>query len=192
VNPTTLAQANDAADTGPRLTPERLRRFFVDLALVLVVFAALGAVGAVLWHQLVHLPHYTRTAAGGSMDQVQLTRVIGIDGWFFVLALVLGLLGGAALLLVRPAEPVEMVVLVALGAAFASWLMLHLGLQLGPGDPGAALRAAATGTDVPVRLKPQASGVEYAWPIGAVLGALVILLTTTPHSRARRSAPPQP
>lgn len=181
--PPTLAQAQESADTGPRLTPERLRRFFLDLAIVLGVFAVLGTIGAVLWHQLVDLPHFTRTAAGGSMDQIQLAGMVGIDGWFFTLALVLGLLGGAVLLLLRPREPVEMAVLVALGGALASWLMLQVGLHLGPGDPGAALRAAAAGADVPVRLKPQATGVELAWPIGAVLGALVILLTTSPRDR---------
>jgi hypothetical protein len=175
------ARTEEAPDTGPRLTPERLRAFFVDLALVLAVFAVLGTVGAVLWHQLVDLPHFTATDQGGSMDQVQLTRVIGIDGWFAVIALVLGIGAGVALLLLRPAEPVEMVVLVVLGGAFASWLMLKVGLHLGPGDPGEALRHAAAGTRVPVQLRPQAKGVELGWPIGAALGALAVLLFVNPR-----------
>jgi hypothetical protein len=176
-----MTHLDDATDTGPRLTPERLRGFFVDLAIVLGVFAALGALGAVLWNQLVDLPHYTRTAEGGSLDQVQLSGIVGIDGWFAVIALVLGIAGGVALLLLRPGEPVEMAILVALGGAFAAWLMLSLGMHLGPGDPAAALRAAAPGSHVPLQLKPQATGVEFAWPIGAVLGALVVLLLHTPR-----------
>jgi hypothetical protein len=173
----------DAPDTGPRLTPERLRHFFVDLALVLAVFAALAALGAVLWHQLVDLPRYSATAQGGSMPELQLTRFIGIDGWFAVIAVVLGLVAGAVLLLLRPAEPVEMVVLVVLGGLFASWLMLKVGLHLGPGDPGEALRHAAAGTTVPVQLRPHATGVELGWSIGAALGALAVLLFVTPRSK---------
>jgi hypothetical protein len=175
-----MTHVDEVTDTGPRLTPERLRGFFVDLAIVLAVFAALGALGAVLWNQLVDLPHYTRTADGGALDQVQLAGIVGIDGWFAVIALVLGVAAGVALLLLRPGEPVEMVILVALGGAFAAWLMLEVGVHLGPGDPGAALRTAAPGSQVPVQLKPQATGVEFAWPIGAVLGALLVLLLHTP------------
>jgi hypothetical protein len=178
---TSPVRVDESPDTGPRVTPERLRAFFADLAIVLVVFAALGAVGAVLWNQLVDLPRFSATAQGGSMGELQLTRYIGIDGWFAVIGLVLALAAGAVLLLLRPAEPVEMVVLVVLGGAVASWLMLTLGLHLGPGDPGAALRHAATGTTVPVQLKPQAKGVELAWPIGAALGALLVLVFVSPR-----------
>jgi hypothetical protein len=177
------SRTDESPDTGPRLTPERLRGFFVDLAIVLAAFAALGVLGAVLWNQLVDPPRFTVTDQGGSMGELQLTRYVGIDGWFGVIALVFGIAAGVGLLLLRSDEPVEMVVLVVLGGAFASFLMLKVGLALGPGDPRDALRHAVAGADIPVQLKPQAKGVELAWPIGAALGALAILLFVNPRPR---------
>lgn len=161
------------------------RGALVDVVLVLVTFAVLGVVGGFVWNALVSPPTFVRTANGGEMDQVQLAGIITIDGWFFTVAAVAGLVAGGVLMLLRPRRPVLVVVLLTLGAALASWLMLQVGLAVGPPDPGPVLAHAAVGTRAPIQLQPHASGVELAWPGAALLGALLVLLLVTP----RRAVP---
>ena len=60
-----------------------------------------------------------------------------------MIAAVGGLLSGVLLLIWRWRDPLLMVVLVALGGGLASWLMVHVGLALGPEDEVAALRRHA-------------------------------------------------
>lgn len=153
----------------------------VDAALVLGTFAALGILGAFVWKAVVQLPSFVRTANGGAMGQIQLARIVGIDGWFFTVGAVAGLVAGMALMLARPRRPVLVVVLLTAGGALASWLMLRVGLALGPPDPGGVLAHAAVGTRAPVQLEPHASGVEYVWPGAALLGAVLVLLVHSPR-----------
>ncbi|WP_310962996.1 hypothetical protein [Nocardioides terrisoli] len=158
-----------------------------DVLIVAVGFAVLGVVGAFVWHAVVHLPTYTRSGTGGLMDQVQLAEVMGIDGWFFTIGGVGGLLAGAVLMLARRTRPVLMVVLLAAGGALAAWLMVVVGLHLGPADPDVVLRTAAKGTRVPLQLHTKAHVVEYAWSLGAVLSGLVVLLLSSPRPAATES-----
>ena len=119
------------------------------------------------------------------MDQVQLARVIGIDGWYFVIAAVGGLLGGTVLMWLRRSDPLVLVVLLVIGAGIAAWVMVSMGVHLGPPDPDPVLRAAKEGATVPVQLRLKAQGVELAWPLGAVVGALLVLLLVTPRPAAQ-------
>ncbi len=57
----------------------------------------------------------------------------------------------------------------------AAWLMVRVGLALGPGEETAALRALPDGGEVPMQLKLHAPGVAWTWPIAATLGALLYL-----------------
>lgn len=168
---------------GARLGSWRRGGALLDAAWVLGSFAVLGVVGAFVWKAVVRLPTFVQTARGGAMDQIQLARIVGIDGWFFTIGAVAALVAGAILMVARPRRPVLLVVLLALGGALASWLMLHIGLAVGPSDPGGVLAHAAVGTRAPVPLQPHATGVEYAWPGAALLGALLVLLLVTPRSQ---------
>lgn len=169
-----------------------LRAASVDVVVTAVVFAVLGAVGAVLWHHQVRLPTFTRVKGGGEMNPIQMARLVGIDGWFFVIGAVGGLLGGVVLTVARSRRPVLMVLLVLGGAVLASWLMLTVGLHLGPGRTSVALAHASKGTTVPVQLKPQATGVEFAWPVCALVGSLVVILFSRAPADPHRSSPTAP
>lgn len=160
-----------------------------DVALVAGWFLVLGVLGAVLWWQLTPLAEYTRTATNASMDEEQLGRQVASDGWFFVIAAVGGLASGIALLGLRRRDPVAMVVLVALGGLLATWVMLRLGLSLGPGDPKDALANAAAGEKVPLQLETHASGVHFVWSIGALLGALGVIWGLDDHRGASGADP---
>jgi hypothetical protein len=160
------------AEARPSLLRHPLAR---DVAVVVAWFAVAGVLGALVWWQVTPLAEFTRTATNAEMGEDQLGRQVSADGWFFVIGAVGGLVSGVALLLLRRRDPVAMVVLVALGGVLATWLMLRVGLWLGPPDPKDALTDVAVGGKVPLQLKTSAAGVVYMWPLGAVLGAAVVL-----------------
>ena len=143
-----------------------------DTAVVALSFAIAGLAGALVWWQVTTLPQVTKAGDSATLAPQELVRQVGIDGWFFVIAAVGGLLCGLALVAWRHRDPLLMVVLVALGGGLASWLMTTIGLTLGPGEELAALRGLEDGAEVPMQLKLHAPGIAWVWPIAAVLGAL--------------------
>jgi len=163
------------ASASPRATRPQLVATALDAIIVLVWFAAAGVLGAVVWWQVTTLPKVTKAGDSGTLAPEELVKQVQIDGWFFVIGAVGGLLSGVTLLLWRRRDPLAMVVLVALGAGLASWLMIHVGLVLGPDAVRGALRGLPEGAKVPTQLKLHATGVAWIWPVAAVLGALVEL-----------------
>ena len=146
-----------------------------DAGIVAGWFVVLGIVGALVWWQVTPLAEYTRTATNAEMGEEQLAVQVSADGWYFVIAAVGGLVSGVVLLAWRRRDPVAMVLLVTLGALLAAWVMLEVGLWLGPDDPRSALRHVAVGAKVPLQLKPHAHGVVTVWPIATLLGALGVI-----------------
>jgi hypothetical protein len=145
----------------------------IDALLVAVWFAVAGIVGAVVWWQVTPLPKVTKAGNAASLSPEELVRQVGIDGWFFVVAAVGGLLSGVLLLAWRKRDPLLMVGLVALGGGLASWLMAHVGLSLGPDQELTALRGMPEGAGVSMRLKLHAPGMAWMWSIFAALGAMI-------------------
>jgi CHASE2 domain-containing sensor protein len=169
----------DGVPATPQLSRRLLGRPLVrDLLVVVGWFVLVGVVGAVLWWQLTPLAEYTRTAATAQMDEEQLGRQVSADGWYFVIAAVGGVLSGIVLLSWRRRDPVTMVVLVTLGALLAAWLMLRIGLWLGPANPNDVLPHVAVGAQVPLQLRTHASGVVFVWPVTALLGAIGVIWGT--------------
>lgn len=171
----------------------RFARLVLELVAVLAVFVVLGLVGAFVWAQVVDPPTFTRTGQGASMDQLRLSELFALDGWYAVIAGILGLLGGVAVMAWRKREPVWVVITGLISSGVAAWLMISVGRQLGPPDPGAVLRHAPVGTSAPVQLTLadhhflwtvhghrlisfHAPPVAIAWPLGAVVGLLLVLM----------------
>lgn len=158
-----------------------------SLGVVTAWFTAAGLLGALIWVEVTPLPGFTKILGNGTMDEEQLAKQFSANGWFLVIAVVGGLLSGLVLLLVRRhAQPVVMVMLVALGGGLATLLMVRCGLAWGPGDPNAALLKAEVGEVVPIRLEVDAKGVYFAWSAAALLGAA--LAQWLLDSREKRAA----
>lgn len=165
-------------DNAPRASgrPTRVpavRAAAQDLGVTAAWFVVAGVLGAVLWWQLTPLPVATRTGEAASLNPDQLTKEVGIDGWFAVIALVAALVSGVVLMAWRRRDPLLMVVLIALGGGLAAYLMVTLGQALGPGDEVAALKRLPDGGTAPLQLSLKAPGVALLWPIAALFGALV-------------------
>jgi hypothetical protein len=162
------------------------RPLLADAAVVLAWFVVLGVVAAVLWWQLTPLAEYTRTATSAQMNEEELGRQVAADGWYVALAAIGGVLSGITLLSWRRRDPLAMVVLVTIGSAVAAWVMLRVGLWLGPADPKSVLPTVTEGTKVPLQLKPEVTGVAYVWPIGVLLGAIGVIWGTDDFKARRR------
>jgi hypothetical protein len=174
----TTTQEVDPAPTARRRPAHRRGGLLGDVLVAVVWFVVAGAVGAIAWRLLVHLPNATRVEGGVALTPDQLVRQVSLDGWYFVVAAVLGVLSGVSLTLWRRRDPLLTVVLVALGAGLAAYLMVRLGLVLGPDSPESVLRSRASGATAPVQLKIAAPGIAWVWPIAASLGALGVLWGT--------------
>jgi hypothetical protein len=129
----------------------------------------------VVWWQVATPPKVTRVGDSASQAPDQLVNQVGIDGWFFVVALVGGLLSGIVLLAWRRRDPLLMVFFIALGGGLAAWVMVRTGLALGPSPELEALRDLAEGAEVSMQLKLHAPGIALVWPITALMGALLQL-----------------
>jgi len=171
----------EAPEERPTLLGRPLAR---DVAVVVAWFAVAAIVGAVVWWQVTPLAEFTRTSTNAQMDESQLGTQVAADGWFFVIGIVGGLVSGITLLLLLRRDPVAAVVLVTLGALLATWLMLRLGLWLGPANPKDVLAHVPVGHKVPVQLKTSATGVDFAWPLGVLLGAIGVLWGSEDRRRA--------
>jgi hypothetical protein len=160
--------------TDPR-SPSQTADVLRDVGIVLVWFLVAGVLGALLWWKVVDLPQATRAQGSVVVEADQLGKQVNIDGWFFVIAAVGGLVSGIVLTLWRRRDPLLIVVLVTLGGGLASFVMKQLGLLLGPGSEVDALRHKANGAHALMRLQIHAPGVLWVWPAAAALGALVYL-----------------
>lgn len=157
---------------------DRVLPSLTDLSVVVAWYAVAATIAALVWWQVTPLAEFTRTATGGGMDELQLTREVATDGWFFVVAAVGGLLSGIGLTWWRGRDPVLMVVLVAAGGVLATFLMVVIGELLGPADPDKVLATVAVGTKVPVQLKIQSHGLYATWTISALVGAIGVIWGT--------------
>ena len=169
-----------------------LRGFLVDLGLVAASVCVLGLAVGLLWPQLVDPALSERTAEGISTSEVQLGRVFSADGWFVVLGFVGSLLLGATLMLRRRGHEVVVLLLLLLGCYLAADHVAEpIGVSLGPPDPVKVLTDAEVGETAPARLALTSQADLLSWPLGAAVGALVVLLAATRLERDRPNGSPQ-
>lgn len=146
-----------------------------DVVVVLGTFVGLGLLGGLLWWLLVDPAEYTLAPGGGAMGELELSKRFNADGWYSVLALVLGFPSGLLLTWWRSRDYRLTSALLVLGAALAAGVMAVTGRLLGPGDPDAALTGAKRGARVPVELVVTADVAYLLWPIAVLAGALMVL-----------------
>lgn len=155
-----------------------------DVLVVLGVFLVLGVLGGLLWPLLVTPAEFTKSSGGGSMGENELSKQFGADGWYVVIGFLTALVTGLVLTAWRSRDPLLVSLLLVLGAAAAAALMALVGHWTGPGDPGPALRAAAVGAQVPESLDVDSFSIYLAWPFGALVGALFVLVgPSTPRDK---------
>jgi hypothetical protein len=179
---TTPSESSARRETFAR---SRLVQSLFDVLIVAAWFAAAGLIGGWVWAHVVSLPQVSKEGNAAPVPSEELAKQVGMDGWFFVIALAAGVVSGIALLVWRHRDPLLTVVLVALGGGLAAWLMVTAGEAFGPGDPIAALRKLPDGAHVSEQLRLHAHGVAWVWPIAAAFGALLYLWVLKPGGDER-------
>lgn len=172
---TTRLVEDDRAASGEERPPAR-GGARADVAWILGGYLALGAAGALLWWLLVDLALFTKTTSGGlAMGEVELGRRFDADGWYVVVAAVLGLVSGAVLTWWRSRDFLLTSGLLVVGSGVAAAVMTFLGRALGPPDPATVAAGLAVGDRVPMQLEVTATGCYLVWPIAVLVGALFVL-----------------
>lgn len=151
-----------------------------DAMVVPGTLLVLGVLGGVLWWLVVDPAEYTKTRGGElMMSEVELARRFGADGWYSVIALVAGFGSGLLLTWWRVRDFRMTTVLLVVGSGLAAAAMAFVGRALGPAEPDVVASSVAQGAQVPVQLEVMASSSYLMWPIGVMLGAVMVLWSST-------------
>jgi hypothetical protein len=106
----------------------------------------------------------------------------------FGLALLLGLVGGW---LARN-QAVAGIVAVLVGAGLGVLVMTLLGESFSPADPATLLAGHKVGDTLPGHLAVSSWTPYLAWPVGAMLAYLVLMLSLNPTTTVESARPEQP
>jgi hypothetical protein len=179
-------------ERGPRTRPDIDNRVALQLGLVVAGLAAVGALAGIVW-QWVWTPtvgvvvdhHWT---AG---DALGLQHEFSGTGWYVVVALVAGLVGGIAVAVLADRVPLLTLAAVVVGSALAVWLMTVVGTALGPPDPAVAAGTADDGTRLPMQLTVTGHSPWFALPSGALIGLVLVFIGLSPrHPAPSVESPP--
>jgi hypothetical protein len=166
------------------MTPKADKQVVLQLGLVVVALAAIGALAGVVWQWVwtptvgVVVDHHW--SAG---DAIGLQHEFSGTGWYVVVALVAGLVAGIAVALLADRVPLLTLAAVVVGSALAAWLMVVVGTALGPPDPDVAARTADDGTRLPMQLTVTGHSPWIALPSGALLGLLFVFIGLSPRQQ---------
>jgi hypothetical protein len=170
----------------PRGGLSALLPYAVQAVVIVAVFAAAGALAGVIWEWLWTPPTGLAVHHQWIQDESGLRDNFSGTGTYVLVAVVAGALVGAgvALLLSRS----ELVTLVAAlgGSLVAGWVMLHVGMALGPADPHVLAKSAKDLTELPGQLTVSGKVWMRAFPGGTLIGLTIVFLGLSRH-RAIRS-----
>jgi len=156
-----------------------------DGLVVVAVLVVGGLVAGVVWAQLVDPVVATRSAAGVASPESELVKQVAADGWFAVLGFGLCLVTGLALTWWRRRDELVTLFALTVGSLLAAWVCATLGAVLGPEPAVEALAEASEGEQAPDQLQVSAATAYLAWPTGAVLGNVIVLLGVRGSHRPR-------
>jgi hypothetical protein len=146
------------------------------LTSTLFVFVLAGAVGAWVWAATTSTPAYRVRSEGVLLEAAGYPAFFDADAGFFVIGLAVAIVTGAALAAVFYRSGIVTVLAVLLGSALACWTMKYLGITLGPDPVADQVATAQAGDLLSSPLGVRASGVLFAWPIGALVGGFAAFL----------------
>jgi MFS family permease len=175
----------------------RLRQLLphaLEVAAVLVLFAAVGAGCGWLWFQVWEEPVGFVYQGAWYPDEEGLRNVFGGTAWYVAIAAGGGLVTGAVATLLGRRMPLVTMGAVLAGSALAAWLMYAVGVQLSPADPEVLARTAEDGAELSGRLSLEDGRSAYlAWPFGALIALMVLnfLLSSREQIQAREHHDPQ-
>lgn len=149
---------------------------------VLAAMAALGLAGGLLWAMLADPPAYTVRRQDAAMSEAESGKQFGVEVLYGSIAFALGLAAGLAAGWRLARYGWVLAVTLALGGTGAAVSSLFTGRWLGPPDPSGVVTSAAVGTEVPVQLTLESTGLLFVWSVAALVGLVLVVgvLTRAP------------
>ena len=157
------------------------------MAVVVLVHLAVASVIGLLLPYLVDLGQATRTADGITTSETEIAKQFNDDGWLIVATGVAGLVLGVVLQAYRNTQPVVTVLALGLAALAAALVAGWIAQATGPGDPLAALADARRGATASVPFQVDSRAAYLVWPLTALLGALLALLSLPARAGGRET-----
>lgn len=171
-----MSDATEVADGTHGSRAPRGQGVSADAVWILGTYVLLGLVGGVLWWLLVEPAYFTKGENGGlGMGEVQLGKRFNADGWYAVIAIVFGLLSGAALAWVRTRDHLVTAGLILFGSVVAAVVMSAVGTVLGPEAPETVAASAPVGARIAMQVAVTAPVNYLVWPIAVLVGTLLVL-----------------
>lgn len=183
--PTDDPAVDPAVDPGRSGDPGGVWRAVRQFLVVVAVLGLAGALAGLVWEWRWTPPTGVVVGHQWLQDETGLRASFSGTGTYVVVAAVVGLLVGAALAAIFDRRELVTLLGVAVGSVLAAWVMLRVGLALGPEDPVALARTAAKGVHLPGRLVVSGRSPFVAFPSGALLGLVVVFFGLS----RRRNAP---
>lgn len=173
--------ATQISSVEPRITWAQV---VVTLAGTVGLFLLGGVVCAAVWASVVEPPTYPASLpmfAGRPVPDGQgLDRTFNIDATFLLTAGIGAVVLGSLSAAIFRRYGVLTVLSVLVGSGLAYVTMRHLGMGLGPETLSAQARGAGAHATLLGPLRVQATGVYFAWPVGALAGAMATLWAVAP------------
>ena len=156
-----------------------------DVLVVLAAFLAAGVAVGLVWARVVEPVTVTRSELGLQTGEVALASRFDHDAWYSLLGGGAALLLGVGLTLWRRAHETATLVAVVLGALLAAWVSSAVGTATGPEAAEVVLADAEMGATAPDQVVVTADAAYLAWPLAAVLGAVLVLWAPAGRDRHR-------
>jgi hypothetical protein len=157
----------------------------VTVAATVGLFLVGGVVCAAIWAAVVEPPTYSADLpmfAGNPVpDGEGLDRTFNIEATFLLTAGTASVLLGALAGIAFRGNGVVTVLSVLAGSVAGYVTMRYLGMGLGPEALTAQARGAGAHATLLEPLRIQATGVYFAWPIGALAGVMAALWAFAPE-----------
>lgn len=162
------------------------RPAWLEFLLVVALLAGAGVVGAFIWEWLWTAPvGVVIDHQWMAEDEAGLQGQFDSTGWYVVVASAVGLVGGLLAALFLDRWPLLTLAAILVGSAVGSFLMLRIGLALGPADPLALALDAVDGTRLAGELAVSERSPWVAMPAGALVGLALVFVGLTPRRGAR-------
>jgi hypothetical protein len=163
--------------TGERPSARPWRRPALQLLIAVLVVAAVGALGGVVWYWLWTPPvGVVSDHKWVAADEAGLRGRFSATGWYVVVATVAGLVAGAVVALFLDRVPLLTLAGVVLGSVLGTWLMIRVGAALGPPDPVRLAATAKEGRHLPGRLTVTGRSAWISLPAGALVALTLVFL----------------
>lgn len=151
------------------------RQFTGWVLLQLGLSALLGVLSGVLWWRLVDLPVYVVGEDGrASTTERGLTEYFGMDAWFCLIGVVVGVGLGLVAWRWLSAAGWPMIVVAVLGSVVSALLCWYVGWNFGPGPLDPRLAQAGVGAEVPIELTVHTWVSVVVWVFATSIPLLLI------------------